>query len=302
MIRRTTFCESPARGGIDDHHVGAFRLLDQLAQREPDVAGEEPGVVDLVEPSVGDRVGDRVLDDLEPPHLRRPRRHQQPDRPDPAVQVVDALEAAQAARSSIATAYSRSAISVLVWKNACGRDREAHPAELLVEPVRAREQLGLAALGRSRRRASIRVHSRPSAAAGAATSASRSSFAGARHEPDLELAGAAALPDDEVAQQALAGAPVVRRRARLAGTSATISLARRVARLGGEQAVGDLDDLVPAAWGVEAAHELSVPGRRRTSTRACCGSATARRRARSARACTRPAGRSGAARRRPAPA
>ena len=64
-------------------------------------------------------------------------------------------------------------------------------------------------------------------------------------------------------------------------------LAGRVAGLGGEQAVGHLDDLLPPAGGVKAAHEPAVAARSRTSTRACCGSATARRPGRSARARTR---------------
>ena len=55
----------------------------------------------------------------------------------------------------------------------------------------------------------------------------------------------------------------------------------------------------PGAW---KPHTSSPPGRRRTSTPSCCGSATAPARAPSARARSRRAGRSGAARRPPGPA
>ncbi len=99
MIRRTTFCDRPARGGSTIRTSGRPALLDELAQRQADVAGEEVGVVDLVGAGVGDRVGDRLLDDLEAPDLGDPRRDQQADRPDPAVEVVDALEAAGPAYS-----------------------------------------------------------------------------------------------------------------------------------------------------------------------------------------------------------
>ena len=50
---------------VDDDDVGAPGALDQLAQREAHVAGEEGRVGDLVAPRVGDRVGDGVGDDLE---------------------------------------------------------------------------------------------------------------------------------------------------------------------------------------------------------------------------------------------
>ena len=57
----------------------------------------------------------------------------------------------------------------------------------------------------------------------------------------------------------VAGAPVVRLEP-LSPAPADDLLPRHVARLGGEQAVGDLDDVVPPARGVEAAHEVSVIG------------------------------------------
>ena len=69
MIRRTTFCESPARGGSTTSDVRPPGALDELAHGQAHVAGEEVRVVDLVAPGVGDRVGDRLLDDLQAPHL-----------------------------------------------------------------------------------------------------------------------------------------------------------------------------------------------------------------------------------------
>ena len=45
MIRRTTFCDSPARGGSITQTSGLPGLLDEVAHREPDVAGEERAFV-----------------------------------------------------------------------------------------------------------------------------------------------------------------------------------------------------------------------------------------------------------------
>ena len=41
MIRRTTFCDRPARGGSMTSDVGLAGALDELAHREAHVAGEE---------------------------------------------------------------------------------------------------------------------------------------------------------------------------------------------------------------------------------------------------------------------
>ncbi len=68
------------------------------------------------------------------------------------------------------------------------------------------------------------------------------------HQPGLELAGAAALADDEVAKDAGLGSPVEGCDAFPAGPAAD-RVAGRVVGLGGEQAVVDVDDLrpIPAA-------------------------------------------------------
>src|SRR6201999_3850055 len=78
-----------------------------------------------------------------------------------------------------------------------------------------------------------------------------------RDEPDLQLAGAAALAHDEVAQQAALRAAVPGGETLLARPREDL-LAGRVAALGGEQAVGHRQDLVVAAGRVEAAHELPL--------------------------------------------
>ena len=127
-------------------------------------------------------------------------------------------------------------------------------------------------------------------------------FGEARRRGDqagLDLAGAPALADDEIAQHALAAALVVGGDRLAAGPVADL-VAGGVAGLGGEPAVLDADDPVPAAAGVEAERRLAVRPRRR-STRACCGSATARAPARSARARTARGRRSAPAPRRPVP-
>ena len=77
-------------------------------------------------------------------------------------------------------------------------------------------------------------------------------------------------------------------------------LARRVAALGREQAVVERRRSRRSGPGAWKPHTSAPSGPCRTSTRACCGSATARPRGRSARARSRRAGRCGAARRRPA--
>src|SRR5207244_3291782 len=81
--------------------------------------------------------------------------------------------------------------------------------------------------------------------------------AGRGHEPDLELSGAPALANDEVAQVALARAAVVRREAG-APAPRHDPIADGVAPFGGEQAIGDLDDLVPSPGGVKAAHQAPL--------------------------------------------
>src|SRR5688500_11231083 len=81
--------------------------------------------------------------------------------------------------------------------------------------------------------------------------------AGGGDEAHLELAGAAALADHEVAQEAGLRAPVPRLEPLLA-TPCEHLVARRVAALGLQQAVVDRDDLVELPGRVEAADELAA--------------------------------------------
>ena len=111
-------------------------------------------------------------------------------------------------------------------------------------------------------------------------------LAGRRDEPHLQLAGAPALADHEVAQQAaLRRAGPTRsgpaRGTRRAPARAPRSSARR--RAGSRPSARSR----PSGRARGSRTRARRPGRCRTSTRACCGSATARRRARSARARSR---------------
>jgi len=83
---------------------------------------------------------------------------------------------------------------------------------------------------------------------------------GGGDEPHLQLARAAPLADHEIAQEAAVRPPVPRREALRAGPGEHLP-ARLVAALGGEQDVIDGNDLVEAARGVEAAHELAARAR-----------------------------------------
>ena len=74
--RRTTFWESPARGGSTTTTSGRGRALGQRPQRVAHVAREEVDVVDLVQARVLDRVGDRLVHDVERPHLAGAQREQ----------------------------------------------------------------------------------------------------------------------------------------------------------------------------------------------------------------------------------
>ena len=136
-----------------------------------------------------------------------------------------------------------------------GRDQELEVAELLAQPLGAGQPLRLAALGAL---AEVRGAG-PEQALAVDGGDERVGVdrAGRGDEPHLQLAGPAPLAHDEVAQQALLGAPVPGAEALLARPGEHL-LAGDVAALGGEQAVVHRHDLVPAAGGVEAAHQRPV--------------------------------------------
>ena len=76
-------------------------------------------------------------------------------------------------------------------------------------------------------------------------------------QADLELPGAPALANHEVAQEALLVAPVPGAEALVAAEGEHL-LAHRVAALGGQHAIGDRLDPVEAPGCVEAAHQLAA--------------------------------------------
>jgi hypothetical protein len=128
----------------------------------------------------------------------------------------------------------------LVWKNASGEMQEAQ-----VRRARSRSCGPPSSVGLAARRVSPALglrRQRPSASTAAQRVAS--SAPGEVDEAHLDLAGAPALADDEVAQEPRSARGPGARPAR--GTIAAPARAR-VAALGGEQAVLRSDDLVPAA-------------------------------------------------------
>ena len=144
---------------------------------------------------------------------------------------------------------------MLVWKNASGEIRKRRspscslscgpPDSSVVSPPWVLSPRPAVCV-QNRPSASIRVDQRV-----------RVELAGRRDEPHLQLAGATALAHDEVAQEALLRAAVPGAEA-LAAHLGQRLLAHRVGALGGELAVVHGDDLVPAAGGVEAAHQLAA--------------------------------------------
>ena len=190
-------------------------------------------------------------------------------------------------------------LGVRLKERAAARSRSCRPPISSSQRGRRRDELT------SRRRASSRPARRcastirPSQSTAAARLAlSRSP--GPVTSRTCSCARAPALAHDEVAQQARcacggrspAGPARDTRRATCSRAS--------VGALGRQQAVGDRHDVVPRARRVEAADQRAVRRPCRTSTRACCGSATARRRGRCRRARSPRGGRSASARRAPA--
>ena len=220
-----------------------------------------------------DRVGDGGLDELDADDLARPRGEREADRADAAVEVEDALAAAQPGGLGGVAVEHLGHLRVGLEER-LGRDQEAQVAELLVQLRRAGEQRRLAALralaeprglgpeqARRRRRASISASA--SSLPGEVTSRTwswpvrrPSRTTRLRRKPCCVRRSQAPRPCRAQLGQHL--------------------LARGVGALGGEHAVGQREDLVEAAGRVEAAHQLAVRRPRRRSTRACCGSATAR--------------------------
>jgi hypothetical protein len=169
--------------------------------------------------------------------------------PDAAEQVVDALPALQAGVVGRQPVEALGHLGVGL-EEGVGADAKAQPAELLLDGLGAVQDLGDAAgggLADVERRASTR-RSRADRLGEAVEVRRRPALVG-RDDADLQLAGAATLAHDEVAQQAGLRAAVVGAQAALAAP-AQRRAPRLVAGLGGQQAVLDVLDLLPGpgAW------------------------------------------------------
>ena len=210
--------------------------------------------------------------------------HRQADRADPAVEVEEPLGAGQARVLGGDRVEPLGHLGVGLEEGAV-RHLQPQAAELLAQPLLAERP------GRPVGAARVALDHRVEVDRGLGELGRRGD------EPGLDLAGAAPLADDEVAQDARAVAPVVGRD-RLAPGPVAHLVAGRVARLGGEHAVLDARRSGPSARGRGSRGSARRRSRRR-STRACCGSATARRPARSPPARSRRGRRSGAGPRRP---
>ena len=132
----------------------------------------------------------------------------------------------------------------------------------------------------------------------------RGHLGGRGDEARLDLAGPASLADDQVAK--CTAALGVDGRETLGAGPLPDGIAGVVVRRRREQAVVDVDDPVPAAAGMEAEQwvlrRVVLRPARRRSTRACCGTAIARPRGRSARGRCPRRSRAARAPRRPVPA
>ena len=237
--RRTIFCGEAGARRVDDDHVGLAGLLDQRADRRCGRRRRGSGRWrSRCSSALSLGVGDRLGDDLDAPDLagargpssgrscrsRRRGRRRARCRSGPAHSAAIAVEAL-------------GHLGVGLEEGAVG-DAEAQAAELLLQVLGAQRPGGAVGAAASRPR-------RPCAGprAGGGSCGRRGDQAG------LDLAGAAALADDEVAQDAAAG-----RGGRTAGIPCVAGpvadlVAGGVVALRGEQAVLDVDDLGPSGRG-----------------------------------------------------
>ncbi len=189
----------PGAGRVDHDDVRLLGLLGELPQGQSNVAGEELRVGDLVGPRVGDRVLDRLLDDLESPHLAGPLREHETDRADSAEQVVDALPPLElrVLRGHGVELFGHLGVGL---EEGLGADREPQSRDLLMNHGTTCDQLGEPA----HRGLAGSVDLRPDERVAVDRRLERRAVELTRRgdEPDLQLAGAATLADDEVAQEA----------------------------------------------------------------------------------------------------
>ena len=178
----------PSAAGRRSTTSGLPASLEQRRDPEPGVGADEAGVGDPVERRVRLRVGDRLGDALEAPDLARPRGEREADRADPAEEVEEPLAAAEPGELAGDRVQPLGHLGVGLQEGVVG-DAEAQPAELLGQVLGA-EHPG-----------------RPVGAAGRPLDHGVQVDRRARDlrrrgdQPGLELAGAPALADDEVAQR-----------------------------------------------------------------------------------------------------
>ena len=245
---------------IDDDDVRAARLLAKLLDRLADVPGEELRVLDAVELGVLDRAGDGFLGDLEPPDGARFRRERETDRARAAVEVEHVLVTRE--RRVLAGELVEPRRHLRVRLEERGRaDAEAQPEDLLLDRVRAPEELR-----REVRLLRRRVVDRPVDRAHLREPpedvheiARLEALAGRGDEHHERLAGVAPLAHDEMAEVPGPGRLVVGLELLLARPVAN-GKPDRVAEVGGQQALLDPDHLVPPPGAMEAEIDPSSPG------------------------------------------
>ena len=188
---------------IDDHDVGLAGLLGERAHGGAHVAGEEARVVDAVQPRVRDRVRDGLLDHLDAPHLTGLQRQRERDRADPAEQVEHLLATGEPGEVARHPVEHLGHLGVGL-EEGLGGDPE--PQAVAAECAAPRRSCPCRRPPRSCPRGWSRRPTRPASRARRGrprrrrTSRSRSRPCWSRF--GLELAAAASLAHDEVAQEA----------------------------------------------------------------------------------------------------
>ena len=244
--RRTIFWERPARGGSITTTSGL--PASSMRGRRPVRALPTRKWAFSIPLRSALRSASAIAptDELEAPDLAGVAGEGEADRADAAVEVEDALGAGEAGELGGDPVEALGHLGVRLKERAVG-DLEVEPAELL------RDRLGAKGAGRALGR------SRSSFDHGVEVDGRALDRSRRRDEARLQVAGAQALADDEVAQDAVAAAAV--QRGNLVGDGPAAHLvAGVVAALGGEVAVVDTDDAVPAAAGVEAEGEAGIGG------------------------------------------
>ena len=281
MMRRTTFCERPARGGSTTTTSGLPDCSSSSRITSRTSPAKKLRVVHAVQLGVLDRVGHRLLDQLDAPDLAGVEREHERDRADAAEQVEHLLAAGQA--GELRGARRRGARPSRCWSGRrrrarCGSAGPRAPPRAWPRPLSDLRLAAARGLGHA-------LGARPQERVGRRRGGQ---LVDAEVEPGLVTTRAWSWPVRRPSRTTrLRSRPVWSRRSQAARpssrhqafTASRSSSTRSEARM----SLAHVVDQVPAAGAVEAEHELARRRPRRTSTRACCGSGAARRRARSAR-------------------